>query len=205
MTAFDDLSLLRTFVCIVQCGSISAGARRLKTPQPTLSRHLGLWRNTVARRSCDAIPHRMSLTQTGQRLLADALLSTGRTCRAGSDQPGGCGMSCRQVKAHLRGSLYAPAKGSFTDFAGSYLRPKERIVLVVDSGDQVEEQVRRPIRIGFDKVEGWLCVAALASTNGALASIRSVKFRELPALIAEDPDILVLDVRRRLGLQCSLW
>jgi hypothetical protein len=40
MTAFDDLSLLRTFVCIVECGSISAGARRLKTPQPTLSRHL---------------------------------------------------------------------------------------------------------------------------------------------------------------------
>jgi hypothetical protein len=109
------------------------------------------------------------------------------------------------MKAHLRGSPYAPAKGSFTDFAGSYLRPKERIVLVVDSGDQVEEQVRRPIRIGFDKVEGWLCVAALASTNGALASIRSVKLRELPALIAEDPDILVLDVRRRLGLQCSLW
>jgi Bacterial regulatory helix-turn-helix protein, lysR family len=40
MTAFDDLSLLRTFVWIVECGSISAGARRLKTPQPTLSRHL---------------------------------------------------------------------------------------------------------------------------------------------------------------------
>jgi hypothetical protein len=40
MTAFDDLSLLRAFVCIVECGSISAGARRLKIPQPTLSRYL---------------------------------------------------------------------------------------------------------------------------------------------------------------------
>ena len=99
------------------------------------------------------------------------------------------------MKAHLRGSLYAPAKGSFSDFAGSYLGPDERIVLVVDSADQVEEQVRRLIRIGFDKIEGWLGVAALASANGTLASIRSVKFREVPALIAEDPDTLVLDVR----------
>jgi hydroxyacylglutathione hydrolase len=99
------------------------------------------------------------------------------------------------MKAHLRCSLYAPAKGSFSDFAGSYLRPDERIVLVVDSADQVEEQVRRLIRIGFDKIDGWLPVAALASANGNLASIRSVKFRELPALMAEEPDNLVLDVR----------
>src|SRR5260370_39465975 len=100
------------------------------------------------------------------------------------------------MKAHLRGSLYAPAKGSFSDFAGSFLGPEERIVLVVDSADQVEEQVRRLIRIGFDKIEGWLCVAALASANDTLASIQSIKFREDPALIVEDPDTFVLDVRR---------
>jgi hydroxyacylglutathione hydrolase len=99
------------------------------------------------------------------------------------------------MKAHLPGSLYAPAKGSFSDFAGSYLRLDERIVLIVDSADQVQEQVRRLIRIGFDKVDGWLSVATLASANGNLASIRSAKFRELPALMAEEPDTLVLDVR----------
>jgi len=66
----------------------------------------------------------------------------------------------------------------------------------VDSADQVEEQVRRLIRIGFDKIEGWLSVDALASANGTLANIPSVKFREVPALIGEDPDALVLDVRR---------
>ncbi len=40
MTAFENLFLLRAFVSIVECGSISAGARRLKISQPTLSRHL---------------------------------------------------------------------------------------------------------------------------------------------------------------------
>ncbi len=73
MTAFDDLTLLRAFVAIVECGSISAGARRLKIPQPTLSRHL----RTLEER-CDGTllrrdTHQMALTQAGQRLLADAM------------------------------------------------------------------------------------------------------------------------------------
>jgi DNA-binding transcriptional LysR family regulator len=72
MTAFDDLSLLRTFVCIVECGSISAAARRLKTPQPTLSRHLRLLEEHSGAALLRRDTHRMSLTQTGQRLLADA-------------------------------------------------------------------------------------------------------------------------------------
>ena len=40
MTAFEDLSLLRAFVSIVEGGSISSGARRMKIPQPTVSRYL---------------------------------------------------------------------------------------------------------------------------------------------------------------------
>jgi DNA-binding transcriptional LysR family regulator len=72
MTAFDNLSLLRAFVGIVECGSISAGARRLKISQPTLSRYL-----RVLEEQCGAAlllrdTHGMCLTQTGQRLLADA-------------------------------------------------------------------------------------------------------------------------------------
>jgi DNA-binding transcriptional LysR family regulator len=72
MTAFEDLSLLRAFVCIVECGSISAGARRLRVSQPTLSRQL-----RALEEHCDATlvlrdTHGMSLTQTGHRLLADA-------------------------------------------------------------------------------------------------------------------------------------
>lgn len=73
MTAFDDLTLLRAFVAIVECGSISAGARRLKISQPTLSRHL----RTLEER-CGGVllrrdTHQMSLTQAGQRLLGDAV------------------------------------------------------------------------------------------------------------------------------------
>jgi DNA-binding transcriptional LysR family regulator len=72
MTTFDDLELLRAFVGIVESGSISAAARRLKIPQPTLSRYL----RTLEQRSRALLlqrdTHRMSLTETGHRLLADA-------------------------------------------------------------------------------------------------------------------------------------
>lgn len=98
MTPFDDLSLLRAFVRIVESGSISAGARTLKVPQPTLSRYL----RTLEERSGAALlrrdTHRMSLTEAGHRLLADArtLLSLAEDAgqRLRDDQTG--------LRGHLR-------------------------------------------------------------------------------------------------------
>jgi DNA-binding transcriptional LysR family regulator len=72
MTPFDDLALLRAFVCIVECGSISAGARRLKIPQPTLSRYLRMLEENSGSTLLRRDSHAMGLTPTGQRLLTDA-------------------------------------------------------------------------------------------------------------------------------------
>ena len=72
MAAFEDLSLLRTFICIVESGSISAGARRIKIPQPTLSRYLRQLEEKSGAALLRRDTHRMSLTETGHRLLADA-------------------------------------------------------------------------------------------------------------------------------------
>lgn len=72
MTALDELFLLRSFVRIAESGSISAAARTLKIPQPTLSRHL----RTLEERAATALlrrdTHTMSLTEAGFRLLEDA-------------------------------------------------------------------------------------------------------------------------------------
>jgi DNA-binding transcriptional LysR family regulator len=72
MAAFEDLSLLRAFVCIVESGSISAGARRLKIPQPTVSRYLRQLEEESGAPLLRRDTHRMSLTETGHRLLEDA-------------------------------------------------------------------------------------------------------------------------------------
>src|SRR5882757_7053237 len=72
MSAFDDLALLRAFVGIVECGSISAGARRLKVSQPTLSRQLRALEDHCGVALLRRDTHAMCVTPTGQRLLADA-------------------------------------------------------------------------------------------------------------------------------------
>jgi len=72
MAAFEDLSLLRAFVCVVECGSISAGARRLKITQPTLSRQLRALEDHCGAALLRRDTHAMFVTSIGQRLLTDA-------------------------------------------------------------------------------------------------------------------------------------
>jgi DNA-binding transcriptional LysR family regulator len=72
MRAFEDLTLLRAFVCIVECGSISAGARRMRISQPAMSRQLRALEELCGTALLRRDTHRMSVTETGRRLLADA-------------------------------------------------------------------------------------------------------------------------------------
>lgn len=72
MRAFEDLTLLRAFVSIVECGSISAGARQMRITQPTLSRQLRTLENLCGAALLRRDTHQMSVTETGNRLLADA-------------------------------------------------------------------------------------------------------------------------------------
>ena len=72
MTPLEDLSLLRAFVCIVESGSISFAARTLKMPQPSLSRRLRMLEENCGVALLRRDTHRMSLTEAGHRLLADA-------------------------------------------------------------------------------------------------------------------------------------
>lgn len=72
MTAFDDLSLLRAFISIVECGSISAGARRLRISQPALSRQLQTLEERCGLKLLRRDTHGMDVTPAGRSLLEDA-------------------------------------------------------------------------------------------------------------------------------------
>lgn len=72
MTPFDDLALLRTLLRIVESGSISAAARSLKIPQPSLSRHLRTLEERAGARLLHRDTHHLHPTEAGQRLLASA-------------------------------------------------------------------------------------------------------------------------------------
>jgi DNA-binding transcriptional LysR family regulator len=72
MAIFDDLSLLRSFVSIVESGSISAAARKLRLAQPTVSRHLKALERQCPAELLRRDTHSISLTDTGSKVLADA-------------------------------------------------------------------------------------------------------------------------------------
>src|SRR6188474_1659990 len=72
MTPFDDLELLRVLVRIVESGSISAAARSLRVPQPSLSRHLKTLEDRVGARLLHRATHAMHVTEAGQRMLDSA-------------------------------------------------------------------------------------------------------------------------------------
>jgi DNA-binding transcriptional LysR family regulator len=72
MTPFDDLALLRTLIRIVESGSISAAARSLKIPQPSLSRHLRILEDRAGARLVHRDTHHLHATEAGQRLLGSA-------------------------------------------------------------------------------------------------------------------------------------
>ncbi|MCC8401415.1 LysR family transcriptional regulator [Paraburkholderia sp. MMS20-SJTN17] len=90
MSIYDNLDLLRAFVAIVDSGSISAAARKRRLSQPTLSRQLQALEAQSGAALLRRDTHRMSLTDAGQQILADAqtLLSLAEECesRLRSDQ-----------------------------------------------------------------------------------------------------------------------
>lgn len=120
------------------------------------------------------------------------------TARLG--QPGFVVLDTRDRTAflagHLSGSLFAPPE-KFSDFAGSYLRPDDELVLVTADPARAEDFTRQLVRMGFDRVAGVLPAAALAAAEPALlAAILAVTMAELPAVLASDPSALLLDVRK---------
>ncbi len=67
--AWDDVQL---FLAIAECGGVSAGARRLRLGQPTVSRRLAQLENQVGFALFERLSTGVRLTGAGERLLAPA-------------------------------------------------------------------------------------------------------------------------------------
>ncbi|TLD68781.1 MBL fold metallo-hydrolase [Phragmitibacter flavus] len=99
--------------------------------------------------------------------------------------------------SHLKGSLYAPAKSDFSGFAGSYLMPDEKVVMVVEDGQEADNLSKQLRRIGIDHVLGWLPAESLTKAgSNDLARIDTVKFAEVEDYLNTHDDATVVDVRR---------
>jgi hydroxyacylglutathione hydrolase len=94
------------------------------------------------------------------------------------------------AKNHLRGSLFAPMEGgNLPVAAGSYVDEDSRILLLVREESQVDDAVRQLIRIGLDRVEGWIPAEEALADSRFTAGYPVIGAEDLPA------NVTVLDVR----------
>lgn len=94
---------------------------------------------------------------------------------------------------HLPGALHTPPDNSFSALAASYADPAASLVLVVEAEGQVEGLVRRLVRVGLDRIDGYLTAHDLPAK--ALQTAPEVDIPTLRERMKAD-DITVLDVRR---------
>lgn len=94
---------------------------------------------------------------------------------------------------HLKGSLLAPFGKSLPTVAGSYIKPEQSIYLIGEK-EQIDTIVRDLIRIGLDKIEGYITSSELS--DASLTKVEVIDFAEVENRKAIS-GIAVVDVRRQ--------
>ena len=97
---------------------------------------------------------------------------------------------------HLRGSLNVGLEGRFAEYAGDVITPDQPIVLVGDTGTELEGKVRLA-RIGFDNLAGYLDQPMRALLeHPELAQVGSrLTALDLVHRMEQIPDLVIVDVR----------
>lgn len=99
--------------------------------------------------------------------------------------------------AHIPGSLSFSLDSAFSTNVGSMVTSEDTIYLVVEQS-RLEEAVRDLVRIGLDRVVGWIDpdeLNSLGASEQQLASIDEVSVQEASELLEND-ELSSLDVRR---------
>lgn len=117
-------------------------------------------------------------------------------------QPGGDAFATIDVRswdafraAHIPGSIYAPLTSAFHSYVGSYVTPDQEVRIVAPEG-KVEAVVRELVRIGLDRVRGYVNARDIEDRAG-LASIDEITVEDLAARLQAEPEAAtVVDVRR---------
>jgi glyoxylase-like metal-dependent hydrolase (beta-lactamase superfamily II)/rhodanese-related sulfurtransferase len=99
--------------------------------------------------------------------------------------------------AHVPGSTNIGLGGQFAMWAGSLIPLNAAIVVVADTGAQVDETVVRLARVGIENVKGYLegGIQSWRDAGLPLDKITQVSVAELNERIAND-DLQIVDVRR---------
>jgi len=99
---------------------------------------------------------------------------------------------------HVPGSVNVGLSGQFASWAGALVPLGTPLVIVAADEAQVDEAVLRLARVGHEDVRGYLegGFAAWRAAGREAAELPQVSVAGLRRLLAERPDLQVLDVRR---------
>src|SRR6185436_8875214 len=99
---------------------------------------------------------------------------------------------------HIPGSVNIGLGGQFAMWAGTLIPMTTPIVLVAESEEKVDEAVTRLARVGIESVRGYLAggIQAWKDAGFETATVPQINVAELNQMLAEKPNLQVLDVRR---------
>ena len=186
----DRITLLHTFVRIVESGSLSAAAQQMQTSQPTVSRRLRTLEQLLGARLIQRTTHTMKLTDDGERCyqharrLTEQWLLLEDDLHAVSDEPVGV-LRVRAPHAFGQDQLIAPL--------GDYLRryPRTRIEWTLNdpTPDFIAEGIDCAIHVG-DVTDPSVVAILLAEVPRIVVAA--------PALLAQFPPVRQVNELARL-------
>jgi len=97
------------------------------------------------------------------------------------------------MKGHLPGSILASYGKNFNTIAGSYVDPDRGIYLIIEE-DRAEQAYRDLIRVGLDRIRGYITPSDLEAYSGELQQVEAVDFGYVLRHY-QDGNRQVLDVR----------
>jgi hydroxyacylglutathione hydrolase len=103
-------------------------------------------------------------------------------------------------EAHVPGAVSIPAvRSGFGTRLGWLVRPGQEVVLIGRDDEDGLRAARYASAVGVHTVAGYLAggMTAWHQAGGPLDRVERVRAADLPALLAADPDVQVLDVRER--------
>ncbi|HDG1667688.1 LysR family transcriptional regulator [Kluyvera ascorbata] len=171
----DRVELMRTFIRIVESGSLSAAARQLQTTQATVSRRLQSLEEMLGARLLQRSTHAMKLTDDGERCyqharqVVESWLALEDALQFADDQPVGT-LRVRAPHAFGQQQLLMPLVG----FLARYPQLSVEWMLHDKAVDFISDNIDCAIRVGADVDPATV----------------SVLLAEVPRCIVASPELL---------------
>jgi hydroxyacylglutathione hydrolase len=165
-------------------------ARALLADQPAFPRYFARMRpiNQAGPAPLGGVPgpQPLSLDQMRSLLAGDGLVIDARSPSA-------------YAAGHIPESLSIPAGSSFGTWLG-WITPHDRpLVLVLDSVEDWDGQIRQALRIGHENVAGYLDggLDAWRAGGGIVEAGAAITVKDLAERLGREPGLVVIDVRQR--------